>query len=295
MVRWFLYKKRFLGFRINFRFSLTLDLNNKIIALTTSGRSIKEFSDRVISEGGRIIALPTIEIIPSKPKVVEQIIQTITLRDHDICAFLSANAVDILFDLAYKTSQVKKLVSLLNSRMVIAIGPNTKKRLEEHKIKVSLVPQKYSTQGLIEMFVSNINLARGNSIIIPRSSESDALVKRSLLKLGMTAVDEVMLYNVKTLKAIDNNIWGKFVSVLTMGKLDCIIFTSSSSVRAFFEILKNDYDLPNIEDELSRVKTIIAIGPRTWQELKGRGIRASIAEIHTIIGAFELAKKNLTA
>jgi uroporphyrinogen-III synthase len=53
--------------------------------------------------------------------------------------------------------------------------------------------------------------------------------------------------------------------------------------------------LPNIEDELSRVKTIIAIGPRTWQELKGRGIRASIAEIHTIIGAFELAKKNLTA
>jgi uroporphyrinogen-III synthase len=274
---------------------LTLDLNNKIIALTTSGRSIKEFSDRVISEGGRIIALPTIEIVPNEPKVVEQIIQIITLRDHDICAFLSANAVDILFDLAYKTSQVKKLVSLLNSRMVIAIGPNTKKRLEEHKIRVSLVPQKYSTQGLIEMFVSNINLARGKSIIIPRSSESDALVKRSLLKLGMIAVDEVMLYNVKTLKAIDNNIWGKFVSVLTMRKLDCIIFTSSSSVRAFFEIIKTDYDLPNIEDELSRVKTIIAIGPRTWQELKGRGIRASIAEIHTIIGAFELAKKNLTA
>lgn len=274
---------------------MTPDLNNKIIALTSSGRSIKEFSDRVISEGGRIIALPTIEIIPNEPKVVEQIIQTITLRDHDICAFLSANAVDILFDLAYKTRHVKKLVSLLNSRIVIAIGPNTKKRLEEHKIKVSIVPQKYSTQGLIEMLVSNINLAKGKRIIIPRSGESDALVKRSLLKLGMTVVDEVILYNVKTSKAIDNNIWGKFVSVLTTRKLDCIIFTSPSSVRAFFEILKNNYNLSNIEGELSHIKTIIAIGPRTWQELKGRGIRASIAETHTVIGAFELARKNLTA
>jgi uroporphyrinogen-III synthase len=274
---------------------LTPDLNNKIIALTTSGRSIKEFSDRVISEGGRIIALPTIEVIPNEPEVVEQIIQTIALRDYDMCAFLSANAVDILFDLAYKTGQVKKLVSLLNSRIVIAIGPNTRKRLEEHKIKVPIVPQKYSTQGLIEMFVSNINLVKGKSIIIPRSGESDDLVKRSLLSLGMTDVDEVILYNVKTPKAIDNNIWEEFVLVLTTRKLDCIIFTSPSSVRAFFEILKNYYDLYNIEDELSHIKTIIAIGPKTWQELKGRGIQASIAEIHTIIGAFEFAKKNLTA
>jgi uroporphyrinogen-III synthase len=274
---------------------LTPDLNNKIIALTTSGRSIKEFSDRVISEGGRIIALPTIEVIPNEPKVVEQIIQTIALRDYDMCAFLSANAVDILFDLAYKTGRVKKLVSLLNSRIVIAIGPNTRKRLEEHKIKVPLVPQKYSTQGLIEMFVSNINLVKGKSIIIPRSGESDDLVKRSLLNLGMTDVDEVILYNVKTPKAIDNNVWEEFVLVLTTRKLDCIIFTSPSSVRAFFEILKNCYNLYNIEDELSHIKTIIAIGPRTWQELKGRGIQASIAEIHTIKGAFELAKKNLTA
>jgi uroporphyrinogen-III synthase len=274
---------------------LTPYLTNKIIALTTSGKSIKEFSDRVISEGGRIIALPTIEIIPSKPKVVEQIIQTITLRDHDIVAFLSANAVDILFDLAYKTSIVKKLVSLLNSRIIIAIGPNTKKRLEEHNIQVHLVPQKYSTQGLIEMLVSNINLAKGKSIIIPRSGESDALVKKSLIKLGMTTVDEAILYNVKTSRAVDNNTWREFVPILTARKLDCIIFTSPSSVRAFFEILRNNYGLSNIEDELSYIKSIIAIGPRTGQELKGRGIQASIAEIHTITGAFELAKKNLTA
>src|SRR6187551_3097728 len=121
------------------------------MAITRSGQSAKEFSDLVILEGGRVFALPTIDIIPTDPKVVEETIQLITRRNHDICAFLSANAVEVLFDLARNTSKVKHLVSLLNRRTIIAIGPNTKKRLEEHQIKVHIVPEKYSTEGLIEM------------------------------------------------------------------------------------------------------------------------------------------------
>jgi uroporphyrinogen-III synthase len=273
---------------------MTPELSNRILAITSSGRSIKELSDRVISEGGRVIALPTIEIIPNEPKVVEQIIKIITLRNHDFCAFLSANAVDVLFDLACQTRQVNDLVSLLNSRTIIAIGPNTKKMLDEHNIKVHIVPESYSTQGLIEMFASNINLVEGKSIIIPRSGESDTFIRRSLLNLGMTDVDEVFLYNVRTPKALSYDIWEEFVSLLTVGKLDCLIFTSPSSVKALFKILKNNHNLPTVEDELSRIKAIIAIGPRTSQELKRKGIRASVAEIHTFIGAFELARKNLT-
>ena len=179
---------------------MTSDLRNRIIAITTSGRSISEFSARVISEGGRVIALPTIDIIPSKPEVVEELVKIITSRNHDICAFLSANAVDVLFNLAIKTSHTNDLVSLLNSRIIIAIGPNTKKRLNEYKINVHIVPDKYSTHGLIEMLASNINLVEGKSIIIPRSGEADSFVKRSLLNLGMIGVDEVILYNVKSSK-----------------------------------------------------------------------------------------------
>ncbi len=254
---------------------MTSELRNRIIAITTSGRSISEFSARVISEGGRVIALPTIDIIPSKPEVVEELVKIITSRNHDICAFLSANAVDVLFNLAIKTSHTNDLVSLLNSRIIIAIGPNTKKRLNEYKINVHIVPDKYSTHGLIEMLASNINLVE------------------SLLNLGMIGVDEVILYNVKSSKAVDNKIWGEFVSLLDMKKLDCLIFTSPSSVKALFKILKNSYNMRKIEGELNSVKTTIAIGPRTWQELRRRGIQASVPEIHTIIGALELARKSL--
>ena len=143
------------------------------------------------------------------------------------------------------------------------------------------------------MLASNINLVEGKSIIIPRSGEADSFVKRSLLNLGMIGVDEVILYNVKSSKAVDNKIWEEFFSLLNMKKLDCLIFTSPSSVKALFKILRNSHKIRNIEGELNAVKSTIAIGPLTWQELRGKGIQASVPEIHTIIGALELARKSL--
>lgn len=272
---------------------MTLDLSNRIIAITTSGGSISELSEHVIAAGGRVIALPTIDIIPCEPKVVEELVKIITSRNHDVCAFLSANAVDVLFNLARKTSQVDDLVSLLNSRIVIAIGPNTMKRLKQHRINVHIVPDRYSTQGLIEMLASNKKLVEGKSIIIPRSGEADDYVKRSLLNLGMAVVDEVFLYNVTSSEDVNNSVWGEFVSLLTTRALDCLIFTSPSSVKALFKILKDFHNISSVEGELNRVKTTIAIGPLTWHELKRRGIRASVPEIHTIEGTFELARKCL--
>lgn len=272
---------------------MTLDLSNRIIAITTSSGSISELSEHVIAAGGRVIALPTIDIIPCEPKVVEELVKIITSRNHDVCAFLSANAVDVLFNLARKTSQVDDLVSLLNSRIVIAIGPNTMKRLKQHRINVHIVPDRYSTQGLIEMLASNKKLVEGKSIIIPRSGEADDYVKRSLLNLGMAEVDEVFLYNVTSSKDVNNSVWGEFVSLLTTRALDCLIFTSPSSVKALFKILKDFHNISSVEGELNRVKTTIAIGPLTWHELKKRGIQASIPEIHTIEGTFELARKCL--
>ena len=263
------------------------------MAITTSGRSIKEYSNRVTSDGGRLLALPTIEIVPSNPKVVRKFIQMINLRKHEICAFLSSNAVDVLFALARRTNSFEELLSLLNSRTIIAIGPNTRKRLEHLRVKVQAVPENHSTQGLIEMLGSDVNSTRGKSIIIPRSSEADSSFKKSLLLLGMKNVDEIFMYSVKASQA-GSDVWKEFVSLLAMRKVDCIIFTSASSVRAFFSILENNHRLSNIQDDLNGIKIIISIGPLTSQELETRGIQATTAEIHTIKGAFEAVERNLS-
>jgi uroporphyrinogen-III synthase len=76
--------------------------------------------------------------------------------------------------------------------------------------------------------------------------------------------------------------------------LDCIVFTSASSVKAFFKILENNHSLSNIQDKLNGIKMIIALGPLTWQELEKLGVQSTISDIHTINGAFEVAKRNLS-
>jgi len=76
--------------------------------------------------------------------------------------------------------------------------------------------------------------------------------------------------------------------LLKQKKVDAIIFTSTSTVKSFFEIMQtlsyNTYSL------LSNVDAIIAIGPATSEELKKRNIRPFEAKEHTIRGTFDLAK-----
>jgi uroporphyrinogen-III synthase len=75
------------------------------------------------------------------------------------------------------------------------------------------------------------------------------------------------------------------------GKIDAIIFTSASSVESFFEILGKMGD-PDIR--LDSATRIVSIGPFTTERLKKRNIECFEAEVHTVRGAFELAKKILT-
>jgi len=99
-------------------------------------------------------------------------------------------------------------------------------------------------------------------------------------------VEELFLYDVKT--SSTNTIWEDFISLLKQKKVDAIIFTSTSTVQSFFEIMHilsyNAYSL------LSSVKAIIAIGPATSEELRKRNIRPFEAKEHTVRGTFELAK-----
>lgn len=259
-------------------------LNNKILAITTKDIYPQEFSQLVSSEGGKIISLPVIDIVPKDPKVVEEFISIINKKKHDYCAFMSSQAVNILFDLAITINKTENVISALNSRTIIAVGPKTRSSLINHRIDVKMVPERYSSEGLIEIF-SKMDHIRGKRIIIPRSGASKEFVRKSLSDLGMI-VDELFLYTVRTSQI--NGIWKDFTLLLEQKKVDAIIFTSASTVESFFEIMqKLSY---NTHSLLKAVKAVIAIGPFTNEELRKRNIRSLEAKEHTIKGTFELAK-----
>jgi uroporphyrinogen-III synthase len=253
-------------------------LKNKIIAITRNEDSAKEFSQLVSKQGGRAIALPTIEIISKGPPAAKEFLDQLQEKKHDYCAFMSPQAVSILFDLAGKRAAL-----MLKSTIVIAVGPKTKNSLREHGVKVALVPEQFSTVGLVKL-LSSMEPA-GKRIIIPRSGAANEFVTRALAELGME-VDEISLYDSRTNPI--TVVWNEFSDLLQHKKVDAIIFTSVSSVNSFFEIMSK-VSTGNLRlDDLVKV---ISIGPFTSKELKRRKIRCFEADEHTVKGTLELAKQ----
>ena len=255
-------------------------LKDKVLAITRSERDAKEFLQLVREQGGRAIALPAIEIVPKGPEVAEQFIDKLRKKKHYYCAFMSQQAVNILFDLARD-----KIAPVLKSTTVIAVGPKTKQSLEEHGIKVGLVLEKFSSFGLIDL-LSRIEPA-GKKIIIPRSGAANNFATAALIRLGMDD-DEIFLYTVRT-RAVEP-IWKEFCDLLLQKRVDAIIFTSASNVNSFFEIMDR---VSKDELQLDSITKVVSIGPFTSKVLRGRGIECFEAEEHTVRGALQIAKQVL--
>ncbi len=251
---------------------------DKTLAITRNPQDAAEFLKVVQEEGGRGIALPAIEVVPMGPAAVQEFLTKLRNIRYDYCAFMSPQAVNILFE-----HSGEEVAALLNSTTVIAVGPKTKERLIENRVDVKMMPDSFSSSGLVE-HLSRLNL-RNKKIIIPRSGAANESVAKALQDLGMQ-VDEVLLYTVRT--ATPTNVWREFSSLLADNKVNVVIFTSASNVRSFFEIM-DKLGFPN--PPLNDLTKVVSIGPLTSKELKSRNIKCLEAVEHTVAGALKVAKR----
>ena len=256
-------------------------LEGRVIAITRDESDAAEFSEMVQREGGTTIALNTIEIVPAGSDVARRFLDRVLAARPDYCAFMSAQAVRVLSELADKS----RIQEALEKTAVIAVGPKTKAELERTGVTVSLMPLEYSSKGLVEMLLRV--RPPGKKIMIPRSSAAGDYASQRLRAAGMV-VEEVFLYDVRASGPSPE--WEMFAGQLRSGRIDAVVFTSASSVAAFFEILASVLDEKVQLDEVSKV---ISIGPFTSEELKRRNLSYFEANEHTLGGTFELAKKLL--
>ena len=259
-----------------------MSLEGKTIAITRGEREAAEFSRLAGAAGGRAIALPTIEIVPKGRQAAEEFLDKLRKKRHDYCAFMSPQAVGVLFDLASKD----EIVAALGSAKVIAVGPKTSQSLQERGVKVGMVPEKFSSAGLAEL-LSGADPA-GKKIIIPRSGAANEFATEALAALGMEA-DEIFLYDVRT-SLPPAPVWSEFAKTLKQKKVDAVVFTSASSVNSFFEIMSM---ISPSSLRLDYLTMVVSIGPFTSKELHERGIHCFEAKEHTVRGAFEEAARQI--
>ena len=259
-------------------------LEGKVIAITRSKDDSSEFVDLVTQNNARPISLPTIELVSKGDKIVDEFLDSVKQYDPDYSVFMSSKAVTLLFDTAKKVSKFEKLQLAVANTIVMAVGPKTKIALENQGIKVAYMPNIYSSVGVGELFTKLH--AVGKKVIVPRSGASTPFLKELLEKIGIN-VKEIHLYDVCAFR--DTTQWNEFRELFSQNKVNGIVFTSASSVQAFFEIMTKDYDTNSLLNNLENL-SVVAIGPFTSDELKKFNVKNTIALVHTVSGAFDTIK-----
>ncbi|NQV04623.1 MAG: uroporphyrinogen-III C-methyltransferase [Candidatus Omnitrophica bacterium] len=140
------------------------------------------------------------------------------IKQFDWIVFASRYGVEYFFkrlrEVGYDSRGLGKI-------KIAAVGKSTKERLLDFGISADLVPEKESSEGLIEEF-KKIYL-KGKLIFLPRSDISDKGLERSFQKLG-AIVTASFAYRNKIAKDLPD---------LDLNNFDEIMFTSPSTVRNF--------------------------------------------------------------
>lgn len=264
-------------------------LDGKTIAITRSRDDAAEFISLAEQNNATPMPLPTIELVSKGEKIVDEFLDSVKTYNPDYSVFMSSKAVKLLFDTATKSEKLETLQLAIANTIVISVGPKTTIALEEQGIKANHQPSEvFSSVGIGELF-TQLN-AVGKKVIVPRSGASTPFLKELLNKIGID-VFEIHLYDVCAFR--DTTQWNGFREMFSQNKIDGVVFTSASSVRGFFEIMTKDYDENVLLDNLAKL-SVVSIGPFTSDELKKFKVKNTVAEVHTVSGAFDAMKNTLT-
>ena len=206
-------------------------LHDRTIIITRALAQAAPFAAALESYGARVISCPTIEIVePESFAALDDAIEN--LFGYDWLIFTSVNGVDFFLR---RLNTVGLDVSELDELKVCAIGAATAERLRAASIHVDIVPEEFKAEGVfaaLERFVGGPEALHGQNFLIPRAAQARDYLPRALEAAGARA-DVVPAYRTVAPQDTEKR---RVETLLAGGAVDCITFTSSSTVRNFAEL-----------------------------------------------------------
>jgi uroporphyrinogen-III synthase len=230
--------------------------------------------------GAEVIEIPTIEIKPpTSYKALDTALKNI--GKYDWLILTSVNGVEALF------TRLKKLriaPEKLAHLQVAAIGPATQREIEENGLEVSVTPDRYVAEAVVEALKGKID---GKRVLLVRAKVARDVLPIELRKAG-AKVDVTEAYEThvpKGAKAKLNRLFSNDTS-----RPDIVTFTSSSTATNFLALLEKDHWHGLREIWLA------SIGPVTSDTLRQAGFKPNIEALeYTMEGlALAIAKHVLT-
>ena len=228
-------------------------LAGKRILVTRPRAQAADLCAKLSAQGATPIVFPTIEIAPLEDTM--QLDQAIhQLAQYQWIIFTSVNGVKALWERLNLTG-LKDLSGFAGR--IAAIGPATASALQAHNVTVTLIPDEYVAEAIIE----SIGDVRGQCILLPRADIAREALALELQQRG-AFVDEIAAYRTLPAQPDPNGLLE-----LQRG-VDVITFTSSSTVRNFVALVERD--------SIPSHALIACIGPITANTAHELGLRVDV-------------------
>ncbi len=237
----------------------TRPLSQTRILVGRARHQASALSTKLRSLGATVIEIPFIEI--RKPKSFRPLDSALkNIADYDWLILTSVNGVDAL---TQRLSHLHIDKRRLNSLRIAAIGPATKKAIEQVGLKVDVVPKEYIAESVVRSLRRRV---RGKRVLLVRAKVARDVIPREL-RLAGAEVDVVEAYET-VIPAASRN---RLRNLLKNPRLrpHVVTFTSSSTVRNFVNLLGDG------KAQLSGIR-FASIGPVTSSTLRELGMNPDI-------------------
>ena len=243
--------------------------------------------------GAQVLEIPFIEI--RQPRSYQPLDSALkNLAGYDWLILTSVNGVDAMWSRMTKlkldyadlweghdfsradtrTKSGAALAAEVGRLRIAAIGPATKKAIEQRGVKVDVVPKEYVAESVVRSLLRRV---QGKRVLLVRAKVARDVIPRELRRAG-AHVDVVEAYETVVPQSSRARLRAALKSPRRRPYV--VTFTSSSTVRNFVTLLAGSRVHPNLDGVLTA-----SIGPVTSSTLRELGLGVDIeAKEFTIPG-----------
>src|ERR1051326_3181439 len=180
--------------------------------------------------GAQVLEIPFIEI--RKPRSFKPLDSALKdLASYDWLILTSVNGVEAMWDRLEKILGNSRALASEGRLRIAAIGPATKKAIEQRGLPVDVVPKEYVAESVVRSLKSKV---KGKRVLLVRAKVARDVIPRELRKAG-AHVDVVEAYETVAPKSSRTRLRTAFNN--RRKRPHVVTFTSSSTVRNFAALI----------------------------------------------------------
>jgi uroporphyrinogen-III synthase len=234
-----------------------LPLAGKRVVVTRAAGQAGTLSALLRAQGAEVVELPVIELVAEEFPATDA-------GEFDWIVFTSANAVRFFCE--------RETMSAEGKARVVAIGPATAESLRERGVRVDVVADENTGEGVAAALRDEE--LRGKKVLFPRAAAARDVIPDALTRAGAT-VEIVTVYRNVVPEGLAEAAAAAFAA-----KPDWVTFTSSSTVKNLLAVVDRD--------RLEGVRCA-SIGPVTSEVLRKHGLAVAAepkqATVEALVGA----------